>query len=421
MNSFRTTIRTSPAVWFAIPIAVFAAWYVTLLPIPQGYGVAATGAATGTLPFIGAFVGGTAAWEGSRLRRGAIWGGPWPRNALQIGLGVVGVPIGAGWLLFAVAVVVALVTTSSFPPDPVMVAIGALDVIAYAAIGFAIGVTAPAALAIPTATLLPLLWLAFVPAMHPVWLRHLTGMFRDCCGLAEALSPRAELASIALDTGFIVSASIATLVAVTPRRRAVNVVAVLTVAAAIGITTVRDMTYAPVVARDPAALQCSSEEGAEICLWPEDAVAEPQLEDLISEVRAAWREADVPAPRTFTEALAPPGPDVAPFRLPNPLTRDLTILALADALVPPTVECPVISAEGVAGLYLRGWYAAAGGLSDESLSHLDLPADETNKSLIDTVRDLRSATPAARARWVASATQATKVCTDVAPDLRVAP
>lgn len=420
MTSLQTTIRTSPAVWFAIPISVLAGWYVTLLSAPAGYGVAATGAATGTLPFIGAFVGGTAAWEGSRLRRGAIWGGPWPRHLIRIGLGATAPAIVAGWMAFAVAVAVVLATTNSFPPDLAMVAVVAFDVVAYAAVGFALGCLAPAALAIPVAALLPLLWLTFTPAMYPVWLRHLTGMYRDCCLVSQALAPRAVLASIAVDGGFIVSAAVASLVALTPRRRALSVVAVLGIAALFGVATVGGMTYAPVVARDSAALQCKTDRGTSICLWPEHASAAPELRDLIAEVRAAWSAAGVSAPGSFTEALGPHGPDVAAVILPDPITRDGTILALADALLPPRVECPVISAEGIAGLYLEGWYAAAGGLSDESLAHFDMPGDDTNKSLVRTVQDLRSATPSARARWIEGATAASQICTDTAPDLRVA-
>lgn len=419
MISFQRTIRTSPAVWFAIPIWVLAGWYVTLLSAPAGYGVAATGAATSTLPFIGAFVGGTAAWEGSRLRRGAIWGGPWPRHLVQIALGATAPAIVAGWMAFAVAVAVALTTTNSFPPNMAMVGVVAVDVVAYAAVGFAIGCLAPPALAIPVAALLPLLWLAFTPAMHPVWLRHLTGMYRDCCLVSEALAPRAVLASIAVDLGFIVSAAVACLVTLTPRRRALTVVTVLGAAVVFGVGAVGGMTYAPVVARDPAALQCKTDSGTSICLWPEHASAGPQLLELTAEVRAAWSAAGVKAPALFTEALGPHGPDVASVVLPDPITRDRTILALSDALIPPTVECPIISAEGIAGLYLEGWIAAAGGLSHESLAQIDLPADGTNKSLVDTVRDLRAATPAARAKWTEAAMAATQVCTDTAPDLRV--
>ena len=51
--------------------------------------------------------------------------------------------------------------------------------------GFAPGILLPVPVAIPVGILLPFVWFAFVPAMEPVWLRHITGMFRDCCGLSE--------------------------------------------------------------------------------------------------------------------------------------------------------------------------------------------------------------------------------------------
>ena len=84
MIPIRTALRVMPAWWFAAPLAVGAAWYATLLPSPPGYGTAATAAASGALPFIGAFVAGSAAWEGARLQRAGIWGGPWVRRGAQM-------------------------------------------------------------------------------------------------------------------------------------------------------------------------------------------------------------------------------------------------------------------------------------------------------------------------------------------------
>jgi hypothetical protein len=417
----RTAIRVSPAAWFAIPIAIFAVWYVTLLHVPAGYGVAASGAASGTLPFIGAFVGGSAAWEGSRLRCGGIWGGAWPRSGIRIGVGALAAPVVAGWLAFGVAVAMALIETGSFPPDPLIVAVGGLDIVAYAAVGLAIGVRAPTAMAVPVATILPLLWLAFVPAMQPVWMRHLTGMFRDCCGLAEAFAPRAALASILVNVGLIGAAAVASDLAVPPGRRAFGVLGILVGLGVVSGALVDDMSYAPVMARDPSALRCTNASGTQVCLWPEDSSVAPQIDALVGEVSAAWRTLGVRTPATFTEALGEREPDAATFRVPAPLTRDRAILSFATAITPPTIECPVISAEGLAGYYLRGWYAAAGGLSEASIAELDLPADGTNKSLVDTIRDLRAANPSERARWIASATQATQVCSDDPPDLRVRP
>ena len=56
--------------------------------------------------------------------------------------------------------------------------------------------------------MLPYLWLGFVPAMQPVWLRHLTGMFRDCCTNAQDLDLRAALASMLVDVGIVGAAAL---------------------------------------------------------------------------------------------------------------------------------------------------------------------------------------------------------------------
>jgi hypothetical protein len=421
MSWARTAIRTSPAVWFALPISVFAVWYVTLLPAPPGYGVAATGAATGTLPFIGAFVGGSSAWEGSRLRRGGVWIGPWPRRQVQMAALSVIAPIGAGWLAIIIAVVGALISNGSSTPDFGMIAVAALDVVAYAAVGFALGIAAPTPIAIPIGTLLPFLWLGFIPAIYPVWLRHITGMFRDCCDLAEVMSPRAIVASVALDLGFVTASILAVVGAPRLGLRAAGIVGALATSTLVGVLIVSGMTYAPVVPREAAALECTTGTGATVCLWPEEVADRAAVVRLISEVRASWIAIGITAPSTFTEATGPHGDGVEVFRIPQPVTRDRMILALADGMTPPTIECPVISAESVPGLYLRGWFAASGGISDESLAQIDVPSDGFNRSLITTIRDLRVATPSARATWIARATQGTRVCADTPTDLRVTP
>jgi hypothetical protein len=246
-------------------------------------------------------------------------------------------------------------------------------------------------------------------------------MFRDCCGLAEVPAGRALIASIVVDLGFIAAAIAAARGRLAPSRRALGITAALGISLAIGVAMVNGMTYAPVVPRETTALQCTSGQDVTVCLWPEDLGDRAAIVGLIAEVRASWLALGVPAPSTFTEAIGAQGDGVDVLRVPQPVTRDRMILALATGLTPPTVECAVISAESVPGFYLLGWFAAAGGLSAESLAQMDVPSDGTNKSLVETVHDLREATPSARAAWMARAVTGTRICTDTPVDLRVTP
>lgn len=408
-----------PAVWFGVPIAILAAWYATLLPSATGYGTAATAAASGAMPFIGALVAGTAAWEGSRLRRARIWGGPWARSGLRIAAGLIVGPFLAGVVATASALVVAHTEASAFPPDPAITAVLILDLVAYASIGFALGVLAPAAIAVPVAVILPVLWLAFVPAMYPVWLRHLTGMYRDCCNLEESLAPQAVLASVLLDVAFIATASIASVIGWRRRWRAIGAVGILAAGLLVGTRPILGMTFAPVIPRDPSLLSCTSGGGAEVCLWPEQTGPSAEILADVIDVRARWLAAGIDAPSAFTEATGQPpaGPLEVHFR--DPLTKDSVVMALADAMLPSPSACGHATTGGIALPYLEAWYAAAGGLSSESVQGLDFTVDDVNPSVLTVVKQLSQASVSVRQAWAAKALSIARTCEDIAVDLRV--
>lgn len=427
MIPIRTALRVMPAAWLAVPLAVVAAWYASLLPSPPGYGTAATAAASGTLPFIGAFVAGSAAWEGARLQRAGIWGGPWVRRGARIAAGLLVGPIAAGLLAVAVAVVVAHARAGAFPPDLAILGVMAVDVITYASLGFALGLVAPLALAVPLAAILALFWTAFVPAMYPVWLRHLTGMYRDCCGLAETLAPQAVVASIVMDVAIVATAALAVQVGRPRRWRAAAAATVLVAASFVGIQAASSLTFAPVTARDPSLLTCTTGNGVEVCLWPEHSPSATTVVGAIGDVRANWEAAGIEAPAVFTEAEGQRAPGTLEVRLPDVLTKDGVIVALAVGMLPAVPNCagatpggaPVATTGGIAFAYLEAWYAAAGGLSSTSLQALDMAGDEINPSVLTVVKELSEATVSVRRNWAANAAAISQSCDDTAPDLRV--
>lgn len=427
MIPIRTALRVMPAAWLAVPMAVVAAWYASLLPSPPGYGTAATAAASGALPFIGAFVAGTAAWEGARLQRAGIWGGPWVRRGARIAVGLLVGPIAAGLLAVAVAVVVAHARAGAFPPDLAILGVMAVDVITYASVGFTLGLVAPLALSVPLAVVIALFWTAFVPAMYPVWLRHLTGMYRDCCGLTETLAPQAVLASTATDVALVVMAGLAVQLGRPRRWRAAGAATILVAASFVGTQAASSLTFAPVMARDPSLLTCTTGNGVEVCLWPEHSPAATTLVGAIGEVRANWEAAAIEAPAAFTEATGQQAPGTLEVHLPDPLTKDGVIVALAVGMLPPAPNCaggttggvPVATTGGIAFTYLEAWYAAVGGLSSTSLQGLDMPGDDINPSVLMVVKELSEATVSVRRSWAANAEAISQSCDDTPPDLRV--
>ena len=415
----RTALRIMPAAWFAIPIAGIAAWYASLLPSPPGYGLAATAAASGAMPLISAFVAGTSAWEGARLRRSRIWGGPWVRRSLYIAGRLLVVPIAAGIVSAGCAVAVAHIRAGAFPPDPVIVAVVILDIITYASVGFALGILAPPALAVPVAAVLPVLWLAFVPAMYPVWLRHLAGMYRDCCSLDQTLAPQAAVASVSMDIAFMLAATVACLVDWRLVQRVTGSALALAAGALIGIPLASSLTFAPAVARDTSLLSCAPAGGAEVCLWPEHSAAASQIQATVARVYSKWLAIGIDAPSTFTEASGVPAPGTIQVHFQEPFTVDAVTLALADGMLPAFGGCGRATTGGVAVPYLEAWYAAAGGMSQSALQTLDSPGYDGNPSVLAVVHDLTEASQTARRSWEARVSAIVLSCDGAIPDLRV--
>jgi len=407
-----------PAAWFVVPLTFFAIWYVSLLPSQLGYGTAATAAASGALPFIASFVGATSAWEAARLRRSGIWGGPWSRRGLQIAAGLVAGPFIAGLLTLAAAVITAHALAAAPTPNTAIVAVMILNLVAYSSIGFALGIRLPTPLAVPLAAILPMLWLAFVPAMYPVWLRHLTGMYRDCCLLEQTIAPQAVIASAALDLAFIAAA----IVACADRRprlhRALMAIGFLGGGFLVGVLFAAGLTFAPVIPRDPSLLSCTSTGATEVCLWPEHADAENQILATVSEVRERWLASGIKAPTTFTEAAGAHPPETAEVHFRD-LSEDGMILALADGMLPPLNACGQATMGGVAIPFLEAWYAASGGLSHKSLEALNVPGDSLNPPLLTVVDQLTMADESTRRAWEVRAATIAQTCGAVVPDLRV--
>ena len=335
-----------------------------------------------------------------------------------------------GIVAMLAAVAVLLVRSGSSVPDAVVIGVAVLDLVAWAAVGFAAGVLLPVPVAVPVGILLPFVWLAFVPALQPYWLRHLTGMFRDCCGLNEDLAPAAVVASILANLGIIAAASVLIAGHRSARRIGVSALA-LAVPLAAGVVLVSGMTYAPVVPRDPALVACRERTGLTLCLWPEHVAQADELATVASDVRSRWLAAGIEAPAVFTEA----GRSVAPaeslaFQVSGTPPDDV-IRALAEAMTPQQPECvdpttgySMGTSGGVAAQWLLAWYAAAGGMSQGRLTEEYGSEWGMGGSTLDplpTVDALWKVSPEARRAWAANAAALVTTCEEVEPDLTVRP
>jgi hypothetical protein len=440
MVSLRTSLRVMPAFWFALPIVLLAGGYGTALYPADHYGLGATAMGTGALAFIAGFTAATAAWEGARLRR-TVWWSPTVRSRLAIVAWAVLPSVLVGVVAFLAAVGVLLVRSGATLPDLPVLAVATLDLVAWAVAGFAAGILLPVPVAVPVGLLLPFVWLAFVPAIDPVWLRHLTGMFRDCCGLTEDLAPAAVWASVLADIGIIAAAAVLIGGWTTARRHGGSILAlavplVASVLALVlllraGVALVSGMTYAPVVPRDPALLTCRERAVLTLCVWPEHVPQADEIATVASDVRSRWLAAGIEAPAVFTEA----GRTVAPagslaYQVSGAAPDDV-ILALANAMTPQQPECidPTIGASmgttgGIAAQWLGAWYAAAGGMSADRLAQdfgFTLGMSGGSLDPLPTVDALWKVSPEARRAWAAHAAALIATCADVEVDLTVRP
>jgi hypothetical protein len=429
MVSRRTSLRVMPAFWFALPIVLLAGGYGTALYPSDHYGLGATAMGTGALAFVAGFTAATAAWEGARLRR-TVWWSPTVRSRLAIAAWAVLPSVLVGFVAFMAAVGVLLARSGATAPDLTLIAVGTLDLVAWAVVGFAAGILLPVPVAVPVGILLPFVWLAFVPAMDPVWLRHLTGMFRDCCGNAQDMAPAAVWASVLADVGIIAAAAILVGGRKTARRLGASILA-MAVPLVAGVALVSGMTYAPVVPRDPALLACRERAGVTLCVWPEHVPQADELATVVSDVRSRWLAAGIEAPAVFTEA----DPSVAPagslaYQVAGAAPDDV-ILALANGMTPqqpacvnPTNGAMAGTTGGLAAIWLDAWYAAAGGMSADRLAQefgSNWGMGGGTPDPLPTVDALWKVSPAARRAWAAHAAALVSTCDQVEVDLTVRP
>jgi len=409
-----TAIRTMPAIWLGLPLCLLAAWYAFLQPTYplDPYSVDATAAGTATLPFVAPFCAAVAAWEASRLRRANVWGSPSVRSRLVI----------AGWPLLPVAlvgtiavlaaVVVELVRFEAGAPDLRFVGIAALVVVTHTLYGFAIGLALPFVAAGPVALVVSFIWLAFIPAVDPVWLRHVTGLYRDCCGLASDLDSRAVFASAVVHGGIVAAVVISMFSALSVPWRFGTALVLFLASLFVGISVVEGMGHSPRVARDPADLRCSSQGDLTICLWPEHEGRQHEIASIAARAHQGWQAAGIDAPSTFTEAdpsVAPAGALAFGFNGVTS-TEDDIVEAMANGMLPEFPECPAGATGAIAFEYLRAWYAANAGMSAVELrERYSFPTDPL-PSVLTVVNQLETASLEARQDWILGAEAVSQAC-----------
>jgi len=408
-----TAIRTMPALWLAVPVCLLAALYALFQPaFPlDPYSTAVTAAGTGTLPFLAPFSAAVAAWEGYRLRRSRVWAAANVRSTTEIAAWSILPAATVGTAAVLVAVVVEFARFAAGFPDLRLLAVSALVVLTHSTIGFALGVALPFVVAGPAALVTSFVWLAFVPALQPVWLRHVTGLFRDCCRLQGDLASQAVAASVIVNIGILVATL--TLMSGTSSRKLAASISVLVVPMLLGLTMVAGMGFSPEVARDVSHLRCSSSPTVTVCVWPEHADRVGEVLRISDAVRTRWTDLGLEVPATFTEADPATIDGALTFAFNGVVaTKDDLIEALADGMLPALPECPAGATGGIAFEYLRAWYAASGGLAESLLRAEYSYSTDPYPPVMTVVDELVDVSAEERREWIDRAEEVTQFCDD---------
>ena len=410
----RTILRINPGVWI-VPILVILAVLATTatgIPVqmPEPYLLALT-AAGGTSVFVVAPVcAACAAWEGGRLRRAEWWTLPHTRSLPMIALASVTPIIIVGLVAITAAIAVNFWQAGIVAiPDARIALKSVVLVAAHALLGFAIGTRVRPVIAVPSVLLVDYGWMVLPVALEPVWLRHLNGTWSSCCMLSTDLAPQAFAGAVIVAFGLTATA---VLLLRPSLRRAQLPVTIMPMVLVLGVGAllVRGLDWAPVVARDPSLLVCSSGQ-PQVCVWPEHRVRLEEVAALASDAATRWREVGIAVPDTFSEASSG---SLLEHRFGFSLeSRQPDIISsLAYSMLPPFPECAVNGEYlgGEALEYVYAWYADVAGLSRAGFENRFGP------EVLSTIEVVRALPVEQQRAWLDRNLAAIRVC-DVEPYL----
>lgn len=406
----RATMRTSPAVWLALPLAALAGAYTfgyspaTSDPYPLAH----TSAGSVVLGFIAPICAAIGAWEAGRLQRSGWWQLPHARPPWMIAARTLLPPVVVGVLAVLTAAETQLLGAGLLWPDPRILAVAAIVIASHAALGFAIGTWVPVVVAAPAVLLVGYLWMALPRAFEPLWIRHLNGSYSSCCVLQSDLAPAALLAVALVCSGFLVAALVLI------RRRRADWLPMAAAAAIIsglvaGAIPVSGLGPDPTVARSERSLVCRGEE-PQVCVWPEHAGRLSEVIELASRADEGWRSTGLTVPATFSEGQTE---EALVFGFSLEASDADLLHAMAYGMLPPLPECALAMGYPAAGVldYLHAWLDASAGLSQAELRlRFEAPQPPGWPPVLDLVAQLRTQPLDVQRQWAEANLEALRDC-----------
>ncbi len=313
--------RRSAVVWVAAPLMALAAAGAVASPASWDFSFGgASGHIESLCAVIAPAIAGLVAWEASRGRRSGFYEleASTARSALLVGARVIGVGAALGIVVYvAAAVLVALGFSLYGSPQLAVIALGALVIIAWAALGYAIGLWVPHPATAPIVALASYLFLVVDSSHSLAWTSLLAGVDQGCCGLNVAPRTGALAGQALVLTGLIGVG----LLLIAGRRwqsrarrpgggltlRSVGAIGLVAALIAGGVGELRTGNGALLVSSPPPShYPCARAEGLTVCVWPAE---RPQLGLATRAAALAFAPLqglpDVPH-RLYAQGLLPP-------------------------------------------------------------------------------------------------------------------
>ncbi|MBN6053317.1 hypothetical protein JYK22_15365, partial [Nonomuraea sp. RK-328] len=351
------------------------------------------------------------AWEGARLARGGVGGAAAIRSPAAILAWSLLPILGAALVAALGGLVLVGAAMAGVPgvPDPLVLGVAPLVIVAWTLVGFAAGRFLHPLVGVPLLLVGTWLWLAYPAALETFWVRHLTGNnLGFCCETHTVYDQRALYAQAVV----AVSLAGAAFLAWSRRRGArlawAGIAGLPLLAAAVAFPLVRDMGPEAQVPRT-GGLACGRSDGVEVCVWRE---REKRLDAAaLIAVPAARRLAagtGLPAPRRITEGPAT-GRDSWRFAVPPGAEPGDVLFGLATGLLPaePPACGPGWSGADAYGP-LSAWLALKAGAGQ------DVVERRTGPRSVGAARRALGLPPAAQVRWFRHNLDALRRC-DVSP------
>ncbi|MEV7865733.1 hypothetical protein AB0P17_06435 [Streptomyces sp. NPDC088124] len=182
-----TSLRSGCVRWaspFALALTLFYYNVGETQPLTEFHGYAPALVASPLMmlyAFSYAISASLAAWESGRLSAAGIWQLAPARSRFRIAANIVLPVVLLSWTMLLLPPAVSLIRTTTLPTvDSLRLPAMALCLcVAHATIGFAIGLRVPRVFAVPIVAVVDFIMVAFTRAVHPYWLRHVSGQYKN--------------------------------------------------------------------------------------------------------------------------------------------------------------------------------------------------------------------------------------------------